>query len=284
MVCDMCFETELSDKLNNELEAAGISVSEALIAKTLAAVQAARTAEADSSEAEWVEVAEENANKLIELAGTRRRSLKRVAPVLFRVATVMAACFVLVVGAFALRFSTMRMGKDSAAPMTEEESTGARGGIMPDAVADSDVADGFVCYSETSESLSEVPMDAVENSANETVVSTAESDVADDADAVTVVSEETEISEVQNAAVVLTELLERAESVEKELTAQGKSVYRFMVRDAATAMCYLVHEDGRVEYAELMANGETGAVLLYEGADGKAFQRAVLVWMKQNGY
>ena len=45
----MVFETELSEKLNSELESAGISVSEALIAKTLAAVQAARAEEKEAA-------------------------------------------------------------------------------------------------------------------------------------------------------------------------------------------------------------------------------------------
>ena len=291
MVYDMYFETELSDKLNNELESAGISVSEALIAKTLAAVQAARTAEQDASEAEWIEATEENANKLIELAGARKRSLKRFAPVLFRVATVMAACFVLVVGGFVLRFSTMRMGKDTAeqaqAPMVTAESGSARIDMKADADANG-AADIYMYYSETSESLemeSAVSADGIADAPMEPIVPTAESDVADDADAVVEEAEEAAVSGVHDVAKVLTVQLERAESVEPEYTAQGTVVYRFVVRETdGSAICYLVHENGRVECAELMSDGETGAVMLYDSADGKAFQRAVLVWMKQNGY
>lgn len=290
----MFLETELSEKLNSELESAGISVSEALIAKTLAAVQAARTAEQDASETDWIEATEENANKLIELAGARKRNLKKFAPVLFRVATVMAACFVLVVGGFVLRFSTMRMGKDTAeqaqAPMMTAESGSARSDMKADADANGVADESYMYFSETSESLemeSAVSADCIADAPMEPIVPTAESDVADDADAVVEEMEEkeSEVSQVQDAAKMLTAQLERAESVELEYTAQGTAVYRFVVRETdGSAVCYLVHENGRVECAELMADGETGAVMLYDSVDGKAFQRAVLVWMKQNGY
>lgn len=261
----MVFETELSDKLNNELESAGISVSEALIAKTLAAVQAARAEEKETSETEWVEASEDNINKLIELAQARKGRFKGAGQILFRTATVMAACLVLVAGAFALRFSTMRMGKDAAqAPMAAAENGSARNGITYAADADGVVVESedFKLYSNTTESLVEEP--AAAEPAEECVAETAD---------------------VQEEVKLLTEQLIQAESVEKELTVQGTSVYRFVVRDAAgVTVCYLVHENGMVEFAEMTADEETGAVWSYGAAEDKTFRRSLLVWMKQNGY
>ena len=298
-VCDMFFETELSEKLNNELEAAGICVSEDLITKTLAAVQAARTSEENEApDAEWTEEEVENINKLIELAGVRKRRIKGIAPVLFRAATVMAACFVLVVGAFALRFSTMRMGRDTAemaqAPMVTEENGSAPREMKADADANG-AAENYMYYSETSESESlviesAVAADGIADAMAEPIVPTEERDVADDADAViedavTEAAEESVMSEVQDVTKELTVQLERAEAVTLEYTAQGTAVYRFVVQETGgSTVCYLVHENGRVECTELTSDGETGAVMLYGSADSKAFQRAVLVWMKQNGY
>ena len=314
MVYDMCFETELSDKLNNELESAGISVSEALIAKTLAAVQAARsTAENETPDAEWTEASEENINKLIELAKARKGRWKRIAPLVFKTATVMAACLVLVVGAFALRFSTMRMGKDNAETAQAPMMTAENSSVPRDMKADADAngaADNYMYYSETSESLvmeSAVAADGITDAVEfaveaDDVADAMESPVTaggiadavvepivptteDDADAVVEEAEESVVSEVQDVAKELTIQLERAESVALEYTAQGTAVYRFVVREAnASAVCYLVHENGRVECAELTSDGETGAVMLYDSVDSKAFQRTVLVWMKQNGY
>lgn len=297
-VKDMFLETELSDKLNNELESAGICVSEALIAKTLAAVQAARNAaENETPDEEWAEASEENINKLIELAGARRGRWKRIAPLVFKTATVMAACFVLVVGAFALRFSTMRMGKDSAemaqAPRVTAENGSAAGEMKADADANG-AADNYVYYSETiSESLvmeSAVEADSIADAMAEPIVPTEKKDMVDDADAViedAVVeeAEESVASETQDVTKELTVQLERAESVTLEYTAQGTAVYRFVVQETdGSALCYLVHENGRVECTELTSDGESGAVMLYDSADSKAFQRNVLVWMKQNGY
>lgn len=278
-VCDMFFETELSKKLNNELEAAGICVSEDLITKTLAAVQAARTSEENEApDAEWTEEEVENINKLIELAGVRKRRIKGIAPVLFRAATVMAACFVLVVGAFALRFSTMRMGRDTAemaqAPMVTEENGSAPREMKADADANG-AAENYMYYSETSESESLVIESAV-----------AADGIADAmAEPIVPTEEESVMSEEQDVTKELTVQLERAEAVTLEYTAQGTAVYRFVVQETGgSTVCYLVHENGRVECTELTSDGETGAVMLYGSADSKAFQRAVLVWMKQNGY
>ncbi len=292
-VKDMFLETELSDKLNNELESAGICVSEALIAKTLAAVQAARTAaENETPDTEWAEASEENINKLIELAGARKRRWKRIAPLVFKTATVMAACLVLVVGGFALRFSTMRMGSDNAemaqAPMLTAESGSAAGEMKADADANG-AADNYVYYSKpASESPvmeSAVEADSIADAMAEPIVPTEKSDAVDDADAVVEAAEESVVSEVQDVTKVLTGQLERAESVALEYTAQGTAVYRFVVQEIdGSTVCYLVHENGRVECAELTSDGESGAVMLYDSADSKAFQRNVLVWMKQNGY
>lgn len=295
-VCDMFFETELSDKLNSELESAGISVSEALIAKTLAAVQAARTTEEkEVPDSEWTEAREENVEKLIELAQARKGRIKGAGPVLFRLATVMAACFVLVVGAFALRFSTMRMGKENAAPMATAENESARNGVKYAADSDSIAAgEDFKYFSESVESKSEeeesavasinpaqVPMDAI--------APTSESNPADDADAV-MAEAETGYEEVernaQEKAASLMVRLEQAESVEKERTAQGNTVYRFVMQDdAETYKYYLVHENGEVEFAMKTEDGEIiSEIMYYNDADSKEFRRIVLVLMKKHGY
>ena len=293
-VKDMFLETELSDKLNNELESAGICVSEALIAKTLAAVQAARTAaENETPDTEWAEASEENINKLIELAGARKRRWKRIAPLVFKTATVMAACLVLVVGGFALRFSTMRMGKDNAEMAQAPMVTAENGSTPRDMKADADAngaADNYIYYSETSESPSPVmesavAADGIADAMAEPIVPTEKSDAVDDADAVVEEAEESVMSDVQDVTKELTVQLECAESVALEYTAQGTAVYRFVVQETdGSTVCYLVHENGRVECTELTSDGETGAVMLYDSADSKAFQRNVLVWMKQNGY
>lgn len=288
----MFLETELSEKLNSELEAAGISVSEALITKTLAAVQAARTAEEkENSGTEWAEASEENVNKLIELAKARKGRIKGAGPVLFRLATVMAACFVLVVGAFALRFSTMRMGKENAAPMATAENSSTRNGAKYAADSDSTAAgEDFKYFSESVESKSEESAVASINPAEapmDAIAPTSESDLADVAE---VVVEETGegyfmVEDAQEAVMLLGVELSQAESVEKERTAQGNTVYRFVMQDDAEATkYYLVHEDGEVEFTKMTADGEPVTVMLHNGSDSKGFRRAVLVWMKQNGY
>lgn len=288
----MFLETELSEKLNSELEATGISVSEALITKTLAAVQAARTAEEkENSGTEWAEASEENVNKLIELAKARKGRIKGAGPVLFRLATVMAACFVLVVGAFALRFSTMRMGKENAAPMATAENSSTRNGVKYAADSDSTAAgEDFKYFSESVESKSEESAVASINPAGATmdaIAPTSESDLADVAE---VVVEETGegyfmVEDAQEAVMLLGVELSQAEAVEKERTAQGNTVYRFVMQDdAETIKYYLVHEDGEVEFTKMTADGEPVTVMLHNGSDSKGFRRAVLVWMKQNGY
>lgn len=298
----MFFETELSDKLNNELESAGICVSEDLIAKTLAAVQAARTAtENEASDAEWIEATEGNATKLIELAGARKRRIKSIAPVLFRAATVMAACFVLVVGAFALRFSTMRMGKDSAAqePMMTVENGSARNGIAYAADADSMesvTVEEFSLFDAKADSPTEQSAAtgaySVET-AMEPIEPTAESDVADDAVANEAAATEAveqepvraEDSDVQSKVAALTEILALAESVELRKNEQGIRLYEFFAKDSAGAEgYYYIYEDGSVEFAAVLQDGQTGMVEAPEGSEDKAFRRAVLVWMKEHGY
>lgn len=298
----MFFETELSDKLNNELESAGICVSEDLIAKTLVAVQAARTAtENEASDAEWIEAAEGNATKLIELAGARKRRIKSIAPVLFRAATVMAACFVLVVGAFALRFSTMRMGKDSAAqePMMTAENGSARNSIAYAADADSmEIVTGeeFSLFDAKAESPTEQSAAsgvwAVET-AMEPIEPTAESDMADDAVANEAAATEAveqepvraEDSDVQSKVAALTEILALAESVELRKNEQGIRLYEFFAKDSAGAEgYYCIYEDGSVEFAEVPPEGQTNPLKPFAGSDDKAFRRAVLVWMKEHGY
>lgn len=298
----MFFETELSDKLNNELESAGICVSEDLIAKTLAAVQAARTAtENEASDAEWIEATEGNATKLIELAGARKRRIKSIAPVLFRAATVMAACFVLVVGAFALRFSTMRMGKDSAAqePMMTAENGSARNSIAYAADADSmEIVTGeeislFDAKADSPTEQSAASGVWAVETAMEPIEPTAESDMADDAVANEAAATEAveqepvraEDSDVQSKVAALTEILALAESVELRKNEQGIRLYEFFVKDSAGAEgYYCIYEDGYVEFAAVLQDGQTGMVEAPEGSEDKAFRRAVLVWMKEHGY
>lgn len=292
MVYDMCFETELSDKLNNELESAGISVSEALIAKTLAAVQAARsTAENETPDAEWTEASEENINKLIELAKARKGRWKRIAPLVFKTATVMAACLVLVVGAFALRFSTMRMGKDNAetaqAPMMTAQNGSARNGVTYAADADSTGSADYKCYSDSMEMVeeesavvamepAEIPMDVI--------VPASESAPADDA-AIMEECEKAENSDVLEEVKCLTEQLAQAESVRLRKNRQGDYVYEFFVQGSAgVSGFYWVYEDGAVGYAEAPPEGQTGTMNAFDGSEDSEFRKAVLVWMKQNGY
>ena len=290
MVCDMFFETELSEKLNNELESAGISVSEELVAKTLAAVQAAR--EAESGDAEWNEASEENISKLIELAGVRKRRLRGLAPVLFRAATVMAACFVLVVGAFALRFSTMRMGSEEAAPMmprTTAENGSAQNDMKYATDAYSIVTDeDYDLYGAPMEAHVEESMVVAEASDEvdmEPVVPTVKEELADDADAVEAENAGGAVSEVQNPASWLTEQLAQAESVRMSRNEQGIRLYEFFVRDSAGVPGYYnVYEDGTVMFGEIPPDGQTGTIQAVGGSEDKAFRRAVLVWMKEQGY
>lgn len=290
MVCDMFLETELSKKLNNELESAGISVSEALIAKTLAAVQAARTAEnSEATDTEWNEASEENINTLIALAGAKKRKMKGFAPIVFRAATVMAACFVLVVGAFALRFSTMRMGKEEAAqaPMMTAQNGSARNGVTYAADADSTGSADYKCYSDSMEMLeeesavvamepAEIPMDVI--------VPASESAPADDA-AIMEECEKAENSDVLEEVKCLTEQLAQAESVRLRKNRQGDYVYEFFVQGSAgVSGFYWVYEDGAVGYAEAPPEGQTGTMNAFDGSEDSEFRKAVLVWMKQNGY
>ena len=291
VVCDMFLETELSEKLNNELESAGISVSDALIAKTLAAVQAARAAEVNEvPDAEWVEASEENAEKLIELAKARKgRRIKGAAPALFRVATVMAACFVLVVGAFALRFSTMRMGKEEAAqaPMMTAQNGSARNGVTYAADADSTGSADYKCYSDSMEMVeeesavvamepAEIPMDVI--------VPASESAPADDA-AIMEECEKAENSDVLEEVKCLTEQLAQAESVRLRKNRQGDYVYEFFVQGSAgVSGFYWVYEDGAVGYVEAPPEGQTGTMNAVDGSEDSGFREAVSVWVKQNGY
>ena len=290
MVCDMFLETELSKKLNNELESAGISVSEALIAKTLAAVQAARTAEnSEATDTEWNEASEENINTLIALAGAKKRKMKGFAPIVFRAATVMAACFVLVVGAFALRFSTMRMGKEEAAqaPMMTAQNGSARNGVTYAADADSTGSADYKCYSDSMEMVeeesavvamepAEIPMDVI--------VPASESAPADDA-AIMEECEKAENSDVLEEVKCLTEQLAQAESVRLRKNRQGDYVYEFFVQGSAgVSGFYWVYEDGAVGYAEAPPEGQTGTMNAFDGSEDSEFRKAVLVWMKQNGY
>ena len=289
----MFFETELSDKLNNELESAGICVSETLIAKTLAAVQAARTAEErEVPDTEWTEASEENIKKLIELTGVRKKRRKGIAPVLFRAATVMAACLVLVVGGFALRFSTMRAGKETApmAPMMTDENRSARNSISYTTDADSVmVGDDYELFGETFQAqveesavAAEEPMEAM----LEPIEPTVECDVAEDAVTEDEVQAEwkEELSDVQNAAA-LTERLLQAETVNLRRNAQGVSVYEFFVSDNTGEQGYYwVYEDGMVEFAKVLQDGQAGMVESPVGSENIEFRRAVLVWMKEYGY
>lgn len=286
----MFLETELSEKLNSELESAGISVSEALIAKTLAAVQAARTAEEnETTDAEWTEVSEANVNKLVELAGTRKRRMQGMAPMLFRVATVMAACFVLVVGAFALRFSTMRMGKEEAAqaPMMTAQNGSARNGMTYAADADSTGSADYKCYSDSMEMVEEesavVAMEPAEISMD-VIVPAAESVPADGTDTVEECEKE-ETSDVQEDVKCLTEQLAQAESVRLRKNRQGDYVYEFFVQgNAGVAGFYWVYEDGAVGYVEAPTEGQTGTMNAVDGSEDSGFREAVSVWMKQNSY
>lgn len=293
-VCDMFFETELSDKLNNELGSAGISVSETLIVKTLAAVQAARTTEENEvPDTEWTEAGEENVEKLIELAQARKGRIKGAGPVLFRLATVMAACFVLVAGAFTLRFFTMHMGKENAAPMATAGNESAHNGVKYAADSDSIAAgEEFKYFSGPEESKSEESAVASINSAEvpmDAITPTSENNLADNAETVMDEAETGYIEAERNAqekAASLMVRLEQAESVEKERTAQGNTVYRFVVQDdAETYKYYLVHETGEVEFAMKTADGETISEIMYHNsADSKEFRRVVLVLMKKHGY
>lgn len=286
----MFLETELSEKLNSELESAGISVSEALIAKTLAAVQAARTEEnRKNTDAEWNEASEENINTLIALAGARKRKIKGFAPILFRAATVMAACFVLVVGAFALRFSTMRMGKEEAAqaPMMTAQNGSARNGVKYAADADSTGSADYKCYSDSMEMAEEESAVVAMESAEilmDAIVPASESAPADDA-AIVESCEKAEKSDVLEEAKCLTEQLAQAESVRLHKNEQGSYVYEFFVQDSAgVSGFYWVYEDGAVGYAEVLPEGQTGTMNAISGSEDSGFRRAVLVWMKQNGY
>jgi len=293
----MIFETELSEKLNSELESAGISVSETLIAKTLAAVQAARTTEVNEvPDAEWVGASEENAEKLIELAKARKgRRIKGAGPVLFRVATVMAACFVLVVGAFALRFSTMRMGKEEAAqaPMMAGQNGSARNGVTYAVDAESIAEEDFKYFRDTMESMEmESPAMAESPAAYLTapVTTTAEGVLADDADAVIESEaveecEKAEASDIQEEVKLLTEQLAQAETVQLLKNEQGIRWYEFFVRDSVNEPGYYrVYEDGAVEFTELPPVGQNSTWAVYDASENKEFRRALLVWMKKHGY
>lgn len=274
----MFLENELSDKLNIELEAAGISVSETLVARTLEAVKQARAAEKQTALEQEIQSDVQN---LSEVREKKHMSLRST---LFRAAGVIAACFVLVVGGFALRFGTMRTGKDSAAPMAvtmESARTNSRStasgsndmameecdsGIVPEAAV-ADAENGFDYeYAGLADEAYQEEQNVL---------------LAED----TVTSEDNEECKTDVVAEGLFELLANADSVEKALSAQGTTVYRFMVTDIqGKRFCYQVQEDGTVAYAEVTQNGETGAFMLYEKADSKELKRSVLVWMKQNGY
>lgn len=293
----MVFETELSEKLNSELESAGISVSETLIAKTLAAVQAARTTEVNEvPDAEWVGASEENAEKLIELAkASKGRRIKGAGPALFRVATVMAACFVLVVGAFALRFSTMRMGKEEAAqaPMMTAQNGSARNGVTYAADAESIAEEDFKYFSDTMESMemeSPAMAESPADSLVEPVTTTAEGVLADDADAVIESEavekcEKAEASDIPEEVKLLTEQLAQAETVQLLKNEQGIRWYEFFVRDSVNEPGYYrVYEDGAVEFTELPPVGQNSTRVVYDASENKEFRRALLVWMKKHGY
>jgi len=293
----MVFETELSEKLNSELESAGISVSEALIAKTLAAVQAARATEVNEvPDTEWVGASEENAEKLIELAkASKGRRIKGAGPALFRVATVMAACFVLVVGAFALRFSTMRMGKEEAAqaPMMTAQNGSARNGVKYAADAESIAEEDFKYFSDTMESMemeSPAMAESPADSLVEPVTTTAEGVLVDDADAVIESEaveecEKAEASDIQEEVKLLTEQLAQAETVQLLKNEQGIRWYEFFVRDSVNEPGYYrVYEDGAVEFTELPPVGQNSTRVVYDASENKEFRRALLVWMKKHGY
>ena len=290
----MFLETELSEKLNNELESTGISVSEALIARTLAAVEAARKAENEVTDTEWSEASEENISKLIELADSRKRKLKGIAPVLFRVAGVMAACFVLVVGGFALRFSTMRMGREEAAQAPRMTTDTAVAQNEMKSVADADgvmTEEDFMYYGEPLEAHveeSEAVAEACVEAETEPIAPTVKEELADDADAVEESKQENVgvvTSGEQNPAAWLTERLAQAESVNLQKNKQGIRWYSFFVRDSAGVPGYYnVYEDGTVMFGEIPPEGQTGTMRAVDGSEDKAFRRALLVWMKEQGY
>lgn len=300
-VYDMFFEQELSDKLNQELESVGICVSEDLIARTLAAVQAARAKEDSvTPDAEFADVNEENINKLIELAGSRKRKIRGAGQVVFRVATVMAACFVLVVGGFALRFSTMRMGKESAAeaPMAMDMNGSARkADAATEAVTDGDTAMGnYQYFSETTEAddmkIAEVEAESdMGDTSHVHTPGTPASDntCVDDVDAAPAEAVQEEVMAESLKVLVtvdlLTESLSEADSASLHMDEQGIRFYQFIVPDGAvTPGFYRIYEDGAVEFAKIPPEGETAFMEPVEGSGDKEFRRDLLVWMKQHGY
>ena len=101
------------------------------------------------------------------------------------------------------------------------------------------------------------------------------------------VEEETVMADAPAASIpgvdALTDKLETA-SCHRETSTTGETIYRFTVEENSSRFCYLIYENGMVEYAEVMADGETGALMPYEGSDNKAFRRAVLVWLKESGF
>lgn len=271
----MFFETELSDKLNIELEAAGVSVSDALIARTLEAVKQAR---AEEKEVALEQEIKSNVRLITEARATKYKSLSGT---LFRAAGVIAACFVLVVGGFALRFATMRTGKDSAAPMaTAMESVRTNGG--------STMSDTTDMVMEDCDSVA-VPEAESECDYGYAVADEAYSVVADAVDAVQEEPEQengaVEMPEEQNAVALLTESLMQAESVMMSRNEQGIRLYEFFVRDSAGEPgYYLIYENGAVEFAQIPPLGQTRTMEAFDGSDNEEFRRAVLVWMKEHGY
>lgn len=271
----MFFETELSDKLNIELEAAGVSVSDALIARTLEAVKQAR---AEEKEVALEQEIKSNVRLITEARATKYKSISST---LFRAAGVIAACFVLVVGGFALRFATMRTGKDSAAPMTTAmESVRSNGGSTTSVATDMVMED---CDSVA------VPEAESECDYGYAVADEACSVVADAVDAVQEEPEQengaVEMPEEQNAVVLLTESLMQAESVMMSRNEQGIRLYEFFVRDSAGEPgYYLIYENGAVEFAQVPPLGQTRTMEAFDGSENEEFRRAVLVWMKEHGY
>ena len=269
----MFFESELSDKLNLELEAAGISVSEDLIARTLAAVQQARAEDKQTG------LEQEIKNRVQTIAEARAGRSSRLSRTLFRAAGVIAACFVLVVGGFVLRFSTMRTGSDSAAPMKTAENASVRNGGTPDAGAAVTTDNNMVTYATEADmedaGMTMLPTEGVaDNAEEECVADNAEEECVAEADSL-----------ASQSVTALTEQLETAVICDRETTEQGTVVYRFVVEEAdGIRWCYLVHENGVVEYAELMANEETGAFLSYAGSEDAVFRSAILEWLKESGY
>lgn len=271
----MFFETELSDKLNIELEAAGISVSDALIARTLEAVKQAR---AEEKEVALEQEIKSNVRLITEARATKYKSLSST---LFRAAGVIAACFVLVVGGFALRFATMRTGKDSVAPMaTAMESVRSNGG--------STMSDTTDMVMEDCDSVA-VPEAESECDYGYAVADEECSVVADAVDAVLEEPEQengaVEMPEEQNAVALLTESLMQAESVMMSRNEQGIRLYEFFVRDSAGEPgYYLIYENGAVEFAQVPPLGQTRTMEAFDGSENEEFRRAVLVWMKEHGY